>query len=52
MSRVADGYWGAVVHFEAASTGTLAYWFEVQPVDGLTYGLGSAHAPWLVDVQE
>ncbi len=52
MSWVAEGYWGAVVHFEAASTGTLAYWFEVQPADGDSYGLGSADAPWLVDVQQ
>ena len=52
LSRVAEGYWGAVLPFDAPMLGTLAYWFEVQPVDGPAYSLGSAAAPWLVDVRE
>lgn len=52
LSRVADGYWGTVVKFDATLEGTAAYWFEVQPVDGAVYTLGSAETPWLVDVRE
>ncbi len=52
LDRVAEGYWGTVVSFDASMAGTLAYWFEVQPTEGPAYALGSAEAPWLVDVQE
>ena len=50
LSRVAGGYWGAVIPFDPSMEGTVAYWFEAQPVEGPAQQIGSAAAPWLIDV--